>query len=114
MVLGVLNADHEQRYRLLLAIAESIASPKELSNVLEHLGGLLRQLLDYDFVAVLSPTLTRASRDSPVSKANRGRDCATTASSSRRQERTSRRYSPANRRSSSATSNRSRTCIPTS
>jgi formate hydrogenlyase transcriptional activator len=51
--LGVLNADTERRYRLLLAIADSIASPQELSTLLEHLSGLLRQVLAYDFVAVL-------------------------------------------------------------
>ena len=52
-LLGVLNADPERRYRLLLAIADSISVPRELPQLLEHLGGLLRQALAYDFVAVL-------------------------------------------------------------
>jgi hypothetical protein len=36
----------------LLAIADSISSPRELTTLLDHLGGLLHQLLEYDFVAV--------------------------------------------------------------
>jgi formate hydrogenlyase transcriptional activator len=52
-LLGVLNADTEQRYRLLLAIADSISTPRELPQLLDHIGGLLRQLLAYEFVAVL-------------------------------------------------------------
>ena len=51
-LLGVANADTEQRYRLLLAIADSISEPRELTALLGHLSGLLRQVLAYDFVAV--------------------------------------------------------------
>jgi formate hydrogenlyase transcriptional activator len=52
-LLGVLNADPEQRSRLLLAIADSVSSPRELQDLLAHLAGLLRHVLAYDFVAVL-------------------------------------------------------------
>jgi len=52
-LLGVRNADTEQRYRLLLAIADSISEPRDVRELLAHLAGLLRQLLAYDFVAVL-------------------------------------------------------------
>ncbi|MBI3402278.1 MAG: sigma 54-interacting transcriptional regulator [Acidobacteria bacterium] len=52
-LLGIHDADTERRYRLLLAISDSISSPWELPKLLEHLGGLLRQVLEYDFVAVL-------------------------------------------------------------
>jgi formate hydrogenlyase transcriptional activator len=51
-LLGVLNADTEQRYRLLLAIADSVSARRELPELLGHLSGLLRQVLAYDFVAV--------------------------------------------------------------
>ena len=51
-LLGVANADTERRYRLLLAIADSISAPQELRTLLGHLSGLLRQVLPYDFVAV--------------------------------------------------------------
>src|SRR5512142_2956927 len=51
-LLGVLNADTEQRYRVLLAITDSIGSALELPGLLEHLRGLLQRVLSYDFVAV--------------------------------------------------------------
>jgi formate hydrogenlyase transcriptional activator len=52
-LLGVLNADAERRYRLLLAIADTISSPRELRALFGELAGLLRQVVAYEFVAVL-------------------------------------------------------------
>jgi len=44
--LGVTNADDtDQRFRLLLAIADSMGSPCELHTLLDRLGDLLNQLL---------------------------------------------------------------------
>jgi formate hydrogenlyase transcriptional activator len=51
-LLGARDADTERRYRLLLAIADSISAPRELTALLGHLSELLRQVLAYDFVAV--------------------------------------------------------------
>ena len=52
-LLGLAAADTGRRYRLLLEIADSISSPRELPQLLGHLAGSLRQVLDYDFTAVL-------------------------------------------------------------
>ncbi|TAK13309.1 MAG: GAF domain-containing protein [Acidobacteria bacterium] len=51
--LGVADTDTDRRYRLLLAVADSIGEPKELPRLLEQLSGLLRQVLPYDAVVAL-------------------------------------------------------------
>jgi formate hydrogenlyase transcriptional activator len=50
-LLGVRHANTDRRYRLLLAVADLLASPREVTRLHARLSDLLREVLDYDFVA---------------------------------------------------------------
>jgi formate hydrogenlyase transcriptional activator len=50
-LLGVRHANTDRRYRLLLEVAELLASPREVTRLHARLADLLRRVLEYDFVA---------------------------------------------------------------